>query len=198
MEFVSVNWNFLETGLSSTEIVTLFQQHCTNLVDKHFPLKTVKISSHDSPFFNERLRVLRRQRQWEYRRSGKSKKYLEIKKKFDEAFEKAAHDYKNKLITEVTEGKRGNAYRAIRKLGDNSSNDASFDIPAHVEADLSDEQSAELLADYFSRISQEFTPINPTWEGVQIPWIGGGGLNQPPPPPLRNQWRSCVRPQVAI
>ena len=27
-------------------------------------------------------------------------------------------------------------------------------------------------------------PINPTWEGVQILWIGGGGLNQPP---LRNQ-----------
>ena len=27
----------------------------------------------------------------------------------------------------------------------------------------------------------EIKSINPTWEGVQIPWIGGGGLNQPPP-----------------
>ena len=38
--------------------------------------------------------------------------------------------------------------------------------------------------------------FNPTWEGVQIPWIGGGGAKSAPP--LRNQWRSCVRPQVAI
>ena len=30
-------------------------------------------------------------------------------------------------------------------------------------------------------------PINPTWEGVQILWIGGGG---PRRPPLRNQGRS--------
>ena len=45
--------------------------------------------------------------------------------------------------------------------------------------------------------SQEIITITPTCEGVQILWIGGGGLNQPPPP-LRNQGRSCVRPQVAI
>ena len=159
-ELASVNWNFLETGLSSTELVELFQQHCTNLVEQHFPLKTIKISAHDSPFFNERLRLLRRQRQREYRRSGKSEKYLELKKKFEETFEKAAHDYKDKIISEVKDGKRGSAYKAIRKLGENSSTDVCFSIPTHVEANLSDEQSAELLADYFSKISQEFTPIN--------------------------------------
>ena len=37
--------------------------------------------------------------------------------------------------------------------------------------------------------------LNPTWEGVQILWIEGGGLLKPP---IRNQLRSCVRPQVAI
>ena len=161
-EFASTDWKFLDTGFSSTELVSLFQQHCTTLVDQHFPQKTVKTSSHDSPFFNERLRLLRRQRQREYRRSGKSEKYLKIKKQFEDAYGKAAHEYKNKLVSEVKDGKRGSAYKAIRRLGENSSTDSSFDIPAHVEANLSVEESAELLADYFSKISQEFTPINAT------------------------------------
>ena len=37
--------------------------------------------------------------------------------------------------------------------------------------------------DVYSNISycKNIGHFNPTWEGVQIPWIGGGGLNQPPP-----------------
>ena len=29
-------------------------------------------------------------------------------------------------------------------------------------------------------IGLNLSNFNPTWEGVQILWIGGGGLNQPP------------------
>ena len=129
-------------------------------MDEHFPLKTVKLSSYDVPFFTERLRLLRRQRQREYRRNGRSEKYLKIKQSFNESFEKAAHNYKDKIITEVVEGKRGSAYKALKKLGNNSSEDTNFQIPSHVESNLSAQQSAELLADYFSRISQEFDPID--------------------------------------
>ena len=28
----------------------------------------------------------------------------------------------------------------------------------------------------------DFSQFNPTWEGVQIPWIGGGGAKSAPPP----------------
>ena len=104
--------------------------------------------------------MLRRQRQRVYRRSGKSHKYLQIKEAFDEAFLKAVHKYKDKVIEEVTEGKRGSAYKAIKKLADNKTTDENFQIPAHVEANLSPQQCAESLADYFSQISQEFDPIN--------------------------------------
>ena len=141
-------------------LVSLFQQYCSDLVELHFPLKLAKISSYDSPYFNERLRTLRRQRQREYRKHGKSEKYLKIKKCFEVSLETAAHVYKQKIIAEVTEGKRGSSYRALKKLAKDSPSDPSFKIPAHEDSDLSAEQSAELLADYFSRISQEFAPID--------------------------------------
>ena len=138
IKFASEDWEFLDPTIhSSTQLVSLFQEHCTTLVEEHFPRKNVVISSHDLPFFNKRLRLLQRQRQREYRHSGKSEKYLKIKKAFDEALEKAAHTYKDKIIDEVREGKRGSAYKAIKKLDTNSQNDEGFFLPAHAEAGLS-------------------------------------------------------------
>ena len=132
-------------------------------MEQFFPLKTVKISSYDQPFFNDRLRLLRRQRQREYRKSGRSSKYLELKKQFKLAFEREAHKYKDKIVSEVVNGTRGSAYKAIKKISSSNSNtDSNFEIPSHLENNLSADQSAEVLADYFSAISQEFDPIDPS------------------------------------
>ena len=42
-------------------------------------LKTIIISSEDNPWYNEELRILKRQRLREYERHGKSYKYLQIR-----------------------------------------------------------------------------------------------------------------------
>ena len=118
------------------------------------------LSSFDQPFFTEKLRSLRRERQREYQRSGKSEKYKLLKNTFDEIFRIEAHKYKTKVINEVKEGKRGSAYKAIRKLASNSFEDRSFSLPSHTEVNLSPQESAEVLADHFSYISQEFQPLD--------------------------------------
>ena len=156
------DWGFMDPNSSSSFLVEEFQLHCTSLVEHYFPMKTVQVSSFDQPFFTDRLRALRRQRQREYRRSGKSEKYLKIKNSFDEAFLNEAHKYKDKLIAEVAEGKRGSSYKAIKKLGTGKVEDVNFQIPSHVESDFSAQESAETIADHFSRISQEFDPIDPS------------------------------------
>ena len=155
-------WEFMDPDSSSTALVECFQQHCTSLVEYYFPMKTVQVSSYDQPFFTDRLRALRRQRQREYRRSGRSTKYLEIKHSFDEAFRSEAHKYKDKIIAEVADGKRGSSYKALKKLGSGMKDDVNLQIPSHVESDLSAQESAEVIADHFSRISQEFNPIDPS------------------------------------
>ena len=70
---------------------------------------------------------------------------------------------------EVSEGTRANAYSALRKLesGDNKKQN-SFTLPEHADRGLTPSQSAECLAVYFSKISQEFDPINPE---LFPPWI---------------------------
>ena len=72
-----------------------------------------------------------------------------------------AEKYRQKIISEVRDGKRNNAYSALRKLesGENVNKRDTFTVPSHAEDSLTPAESAERLAVYFSKISQEFEPI---------------------------------------
>ena len=81
---------------------------------------------------------------------------------FQQKLENAATKYKNKVINEVIEGKRGTSYSALRKLGENSEDNRrrkQFVIQAYEQEGLSAEQAACRLADHFSEISQTVEPL---------------------------------------
>ena len=98
-----------------------------------------------------------------YRKYGRNEKYQEIKDQFDRKIKVAAEKYRQKILYEVTQGKRNNAYSALRKLefGENSCTRGNFTLPSHADENLSSAECAERLAQYFSKISQEFSPICP-------------------------------------
>ena len=159
-----INWKVMIEGMSSSKMVDTFQEMITSLVDIHFPLKKITVSQYDKPWFTQELRTIRRQRQRLYRKEGRSQAYLLVKKEFDLKLEKEAAKYVEKIQNEVSEGKRGSSYSALRKLGNRDFEDTkyqkSFDIPEFLDEGLDDKDSAEAIADYFSSISQEFEPIS--------------------------------------
>ena len=155
------DWNCIPEGVSVTDMVDAFESRTQAMVDEAFPLKKIKVSNYDKPYFTEELRELKRQRQRVYRKEGKSKKYLKLKTTFDKKLRAAVHKYKLKILKEVSDGKRTSLYSALRKieLGEHFSSCSNFSLPSHSEENLTPLQSAEKLADYFSSISQEFEPI---------------------------------------
>ena len=74
---------------------------------------------------------------------------------------KESEKYRQQILVEVAKGKQNNSYSALRKLEsfDSKSKYDQFTLPGHADENLSPAQSAERLADYFSEISQELTPI---------------------------------------
>ena len=158
---VKEDWSCLKSGMSSTELVNTFENHTQLMVENIFPEKTITVTNFDKPYMTQELKKLRRQRQRIYRKEGKSCKYIEIRQKFDKKLKSEAEKYKQKVLEEVSEGKRSNAYAALRKLdmGGCSKKGVNFILPEYAENNLTPSQSAEKLADYFSFISQEFEPI---------------------------------------
>ena len=104
-----------------TDMVESFEVAAKGLVDKNFPKKNVTVTEGDLPYFTEELKISRRRRNRIYQRTGKSEQYQKIKQEFEQKLVNEATKYKNKILEEVKDGKRGSGYSAIRRLGDGQS-----------------------------------------------------------------------------
>ena len=157
----STDFSQICTEENSTKMVQKYQEIINELVTEIFPLKSINISSQDQAWFNEDLRALRRTKMREYERHGKSPKYCELKAKFESKFLNEIQKYKKKIELEVFEGKRGSYYPSIKKLGlrPGENLQPTFQLPQHVEKNMSTKDSVEILADYFSSISQQYSPL---------------------------------------
>ena len=155
-------WDFMLPTMSSTQLAEAFQNEISGMMDEHFPIKNLTVTDSDQPWITSDLKKLKRSRQREYERHGKSVKYNNLKNSFIEKQVEAVEKYTNKVIKEVTEGNKTSSYKALRKLGVRlgDTQDDLFVLPEHSNLGLTEEESAERIADYFSMISQEYEPLN--------------------------------------
>ena len=81
---------------------------------------------------------------------------------FDKKFQAEFEKYMEKIKMEVTEGTRGSVYPTIKRFGlrPGDSPNNGFYLPTHVQQNLSPAQSAEIIANHFSQISQEYTALD--------------------------------------
>ena len=94
--FVPVVPYCLDQLQSSSEMVKTLQEYLEKLVFNTFPEKKIQIYPDDKPWFTEKLRNLKRERQRIYTKSGKNEKYLNCQKQFDELIRVEISKYKEK------------------------------------------------------------------------------------------------------
>ena len=144
-EFKLAAENFdILSQLPVQHMVEKFQDVTSKLMSETFPVKNIVISPDDKPWFNESLRKLKRLRLREYNRHGRSRNYLGLVSKFDQKAKAEIAKYIQKVKLEVTAGKRGSSYPAIKRLGLRPGDSAQtvFQLPGHAELGLSSAQSA--------------------------------------------------------
>ena len=78
------DFTFLNIGDDPTERVAAFESVIAVKVDEIFPKKEVKIYNSDKEFMSNQMRSLRRQKSREYRRKGRSEKFITMQKEFDD------------------------------------------------------------------------------------------------------------------
>ena len=160
---VGESWEAVKNELPATEQAKQFENLTKRYLDKFCPEKQMKLGPQDKPFITAELKKLARMKQREYVRKGKSEKYLKLKKKFDEKYKLEAQKYLNKSLEGLREANPGQAFSVLKRLGakpGDCSDLSTFSLPAFESENLSDEQAAERLADYFSSISGEFPPLS--------------------------------------
>ena len=110
---------------------------------------------------NSELKTLKRKRMREYRERGKTDKYDKLKNEFKLKFKKAAENFLRKNVDTLKQANPGQAYNVLKKMGaqpgeyEESSN---FTLPSH--ENLTPLEAADKIAEFFSKISREFPPLN--------------------------------------
>ena len=128
-----------------------------------FPTKSVKLSNKDKKWIDCELKKLDRSKKREWCKREKSDKYVKLKKEFDVKFNEAAEKYMEKNVRELKEADPGTAYATLKRMGaqpGDELDDGTFSIQEHLEANLTDKESVEKIADHFSQISQEYPALN--------------------------------------
>ena len=157
------DWEPQMKSLSLSNLVDEFEDTLEAKINKIFPFKTVKISSSDKPFITVELKKLDRKKKKEYRKNGKSVKYLRLRNEFDLKYKKAARKYIQKNSTDLKIENPGKAYSILKRMGaqpGDCGEDGTFTLQNHLDANMTTEESTEAIASHFSRISQEYLPLD--------------------------------------
>ena len=153
----------MDPKLSPDEHSAVFGKILQDNLNIHCPEETIKIGSQDKPWINKELKKIHRLRSREYLKNGQSVKYKSLAKEFDEKYKTAAHKYLNKNTDELKQTNPGQAYRILKKMGaqpGDCTDSNTFTLPSHQSANLTNQESAELIAEHFSAISREFLPLD--------------------------------------
>ena len=159
---VGETWDEVNSEASTTEQAQQFEELINQKLQTFCPLKEMKISSQDKLFITSELKRIDRLKNREYLKKGKTAKYLNLKKQFDVKYKIAAENYLEKNMEALREAKPGQAFSVLKRLGAQPGDcldGSSFTLPDHESLCLTEQQSAERIADHFSSISKEFPPL---------------------------------------
>ena len=160
---VRETWDGVKDHISVTEQAKQFEDLLNEKLQIFCPLKEMKLSSQDKLFITAELKRIDRQKNREYLKRGRSEKYLNLKKIFETKYKIASEKYLKKNLDSLRDAKPGQAFSVLKRLGSQPGDcldGSTFTLPEHENESLTEQQSAERIADHFASISQEFPPLS--------------------------------------
>ena len=151
-----------ETG-SPTEVVEEYERLVHGKVEELFSERKVRITNRDKPFITAEIKTLDRKRMREWRKHGKTTKYLDIKKEFLVKYKKAASDYLKKCVSDLKREQPGKSAATLKRMGaqpGDCGEGGLFTLINHLKENLSVEEQNRKFSDFFMAVSQEFPPLH--------------------------------------
>ena len=160
------DWNEMYNADTVDEKVEIFHNSLLEKVDEFLPEKTRKISNDDQPFCTEEMKRLKRLKSREYKKNRKSLKWRDLNVKYQKEVSKAKRNYYRNIIRDLKESKVAQWYSKLKRL---CSYDQMKSEPIIVESikHLTDKEQAEIIADKFAKVSQEYEPLKS--EDIHVP-----------------------------
>ena len=159
--------NFNKSPFTHTKVPnTTPQNMLLNIIHKVLHKFKRKISSDDQPFFTDKMKKLKKQKSREYRENRKSPKWKELNNKFKKEVSTANKNYYKNTVKELKMTNPSKWYSMLKKMSSYDQHKSEQTIVESIKH-LSSKDQCEVIADKFSKVSQEYEPLNK--DDIKIP-----------------------------
>ena len=151
------SWEKVYNAESAHTKAEIFQQILVNKVDEMFPEKTRKISSVDAPWMTQKLKKLDRQRKRVYHKQRRSEKWKALDKLFKKKVKDAKETFYKDMVADLKTKNPSQWYSSLKRISGEETKGQKVEIEEIF--DKTDQEQAEIIADYFSSIPNEYDPL---------------------------------------
>ena len=162
------NWNEVYQVSEIDLKVQNFHTTLRTKLEQFFPEKIVKISTLDKKWMNPSLKALHRQVQREFFKNRQSSKWKKLKAKFKRGKRKAVKSFYSKFVNELKVSDPGKWYQMAKRVGAVDQMNGQNTIVEELVG-LSNQQSADTIAQHFAAVSNEYLPLNPNYLPSYLP-----------------------------
>ena len=161
-----------ESAHSKAEVL---QNLLMSKYQEFFPEKIRNISSDNQPFYNDKLSRLKRKKNREYNKHRRSAKWKQMEKIYNDVLGLAKKTFYRKKVKNLRKGNPGKWYSELKKLTCYDQQ-RSEDIIVDSIKDFSIPEQAELIADKFAEVSNEYEKLKT--EDIEIPVFNDDDIPQ--------------------
>ena len=171
--FIDQTWEPFYKAESAHEKAQVFQNMLISKLDEIFPEKVRKFSSDDQPWITHHLKKLDRRRRRVFHKQRRSEKWKKMNKLFKDEVKSAKHQFYKKTVADLKKKNPGQWYSALKRMI--SKDQLSQQINIAEISHHTDQQQAEIIADKFSSIQNEYEPLKtedinvPPYSAVDVP-----------------------------
>ena len=155
----SESWNEVYRCTDAHEMAETFQNLVVGNYWRCFPEKSFKTCSDDEPWFSADLKKLDRQRRREFFKHKRSQKWVDMNKKFQEKCSIEKANYYEKIVSDLKESNPSKWYSKVKRMaGIDLHSQGNMIIDELIG--LTDSEQSEVIANHYSKISNEFDPVD--------------------------------------
>ena len=134
----------------------------SNKLDQICPQKKIKVFKKDQEWMNHKIQKIRRLKACEYMKKKKSPKFIKLQNKYLELKSYYTKKYIKEKVEVLKSTNPSKFYTLIKEAGAKPGEveKQSISLANHIDQNLTDHQSAEKIAQYFSSISREYPPLD--------------------------------------
>ena len=163
---VDETWSDVYEAESAHKKASNLQELLCSKFKQYFPEKSFKVNSDDQPWITFQLKKLDRKRKRVYSKERRSARWKKLDKEFKEEVKSAKVNFYKNSIADLKLKKPGQWYQCLKKLS--SYDQFKSEVPHCDEiSHLPDDQQAEVIANQFASIQNEYDEINS--EKIEIP-----------------------------